>query len=229
MLRRVESASELGASSYEPLDTKLARETRASAILQLCAYASALEDIQGQRPASVHVVAPGKPFEKRTYRLAEYAAYYRLLRRRLEARRPGDAPAVTYPEPVTHCDICRWGTHCDAHRRRDDHLSLVAGIRRLQVDRFRAWEIFTLTQLGTAVVPFAEKPERGSAEALVRAREQARVQLEGRTLGRPVHELLPFVAGTGLLRLPAPSAGDIFFDLEGDPFVGEAGREYLFG
>ena len=119
--------------------------------------------------------------------------------------------------------------YCDAHRRRDDHLSLVASIRRLQIDQFRAWDIDTLAELGTAVVPFAEKPDRGSTEALVRAREQARVQLEGRTLGRPVHELLPLVAGTGLLRLPEPSAGDIFFDLEGDPFVGEAGREYLFG
>ena len=80
VLRRVESASDLGGWSYEPLDTKLARETRGSAILQLCAYASALERIQGRLPESVHVVAPGKPFDTRTYRLAEYAAYYRLLR-----------------------------------------------------------------------------------------------------------------------------------------------------
>ena len=29
--------------------------------------------------------------------------------------------------------------------------------------------------------------------------------------------------------MPEPSAGDIFFDLEGDPFVGLSGREYLFG
>ena len=229
VLRRVESASELGGWSYEPLDTKLARETRGSAILQLCAYASALAGIQGRLPESVHVVAPGKPFDTRTYRLAEYAAYYRLLRSRLEARRPDDAAAETYPELVGHCDLCRWGAYCDAHRRRDDHLSLVASIRRLQIDQFRAWDIDTLAALGTAVVPFAEKPERGSTEALVRAREQARVQLAGRTGGRPVHELLPLVAGTGLSRLPAPSAGDIFFDLEGDPFVGEAGREYLFG
>src|SRR5262249_26580167 len=33
----------------------------------------------------------------------------------------------------------------------------------------------------------------------------------------------------GLSRLPLPSPGDIFFDLEGDPFVGLSGREYLFG
>ena len=35
--------------------------------------------------------------------------------------------------------------------------------------------------------------------------------------------------GEGLFRLPSPSIGDIFLDLEGDPFVGEGGLEYLFG
>ena len=35
--------------------------------------------------------------------------------------------------------------------------------------------------------------------------------------------------GFGLARLPEPSPGDIFLDLEGDPYVGEAGLEYLTG
>jgi hypothetical protein len=30
-------------------------------------------------------------------------------------------------------------------------------------------------------------------------------------------------------RLPQPSPGDLFLDLEGDPFAGKNGREYLFG
>ena len=42
-------------------------------------------------------------------------------------------------------------------------------------------------------------------------------------------ELLPVEPGFGLTRLPEPSDGDIFLDLEGDPFVGEHGLEYLFG
>jgi uncharacterized protein len=37
ILRRVETPSALGGWSYEPIDTKLARETKAGAILQLCA------------------------------------------------------------------------------------------------------------------------------------------------------------------------------------------------
>ena len=38
ILRRVDVASALGAWSYEPYDTKLARETRGGTILQLAAY-----------------------------------------------------------------------------------------------------------------------------------------------------------------------------------------------
>jgi uncharacterized protein len=41
--------------------------------------------------------------------------------------------------------------------------------------------------------------------------------------------LLPITPDQGLARLPTPSSGDIFLDLEGDPFAGEGGREYLFG
>ena len=56
-----------------------------------------------------------------------------------------------------------------------------------------------------------------------------------RKSGVPVvlHERLgPIVEGAGFALLPPPSAGDLFFDIEGDPFVEEGGAdglEYLFG
>jgi uncharacterized protein len=62
-----------------------------------------------------------------------------------------------------------------------------------------------------------------------RVREQARVQIAGRDQGRPVYEVLDVTDEHGFSLLPEPSSGDIFFDLEGDPFVGAGGREYLFG
>ena len=40
------------------------------------------------------------------------------------------------------------------------------------------------------------------------------------------HEVAASGPGFGCHKLPAPSAGDIFLDLEGDPFVGEGGLEY---
>jgi hypothetical protein len=50
ILRRIEVPSALGAWSYEPIDTKLARETKAGTILQLCLYADLLAAMQGRRP-----------------------------------------------------------------------------------------------------------------------------------------------------------------------------------
>ncbi|HKW15020.1 MAG TPA: TM0106 family RecB-like putative nuclease, partial [Candidatus Krumholzibacteria bacterium] len=78
-------------------------------------------------------------------------------------------------------------------------------------------------------LPLTPKPARGSMEGYARVRDQARVQLEGREQKKPVHEMLPVKPGEGLTRLPEPSRGDLFLDLEGDPFIGDGGREYLFG
>ena len=80
-----------------------------------------------------------------------------------------------------------------------------------------------------APLPLEWTPDRGSTEPYNRIREQARVQVEAREAYEGIFELLPVENGFGLTRLPEPSDGDIFFDLEGDPFVGERGLEYLFG
>ena len=50
ILRRVETSSTLGAWSYYVLDTKLARETKAATILQLCLYSDLLSEAQGRVP-----------------------------------------------------------------------------------------------------------------------------------------------------------------------------------
>jgi len=56
------------------------------------------------------------------------------------------------------------------------------------------------------------------------------LQVEGRAAGHLVYELLSTnEPDTGLAALPAPSPGDVFLDLEGDPYAFETGIEYLFG
>ena len=66
---------------------------------------------------------------------------------------PALLAAENYPEPVDHCEICRWQRDCDRKRRHDDHLSLVAGMRRLQSREFEAAGISTLAQLGALSLP----------------------------------------------------------------------------
>ena len=57
-------------------------------------------------------------------------------------------PVDTYPEPVDHCDVCRWAAECAARRRADDHLSLVAGISARQRRALTERGVATLEALG---------------------------------------------------------------------------------
>ena len=221
-LKKVNSPSKLGDWSYEVVDTKLARETKGGSILQLCLYSELVEKIQGCMPEWMHIITPIK---NEKYRTHDYLAYYRFVKARLEKAiqtTPG-----TYPDPVDHCEICSWWPSCNDQRRKDDHLSFVAGISKLQMRELRNRDIFTLANL--AAVKFTERPERGSIETYEKIRHQAKLQLESRTTRKPVHELLTLEAERGLARLPEPSQGDIFFDFESDPFVEESGIEYLLG
>ena len=229
VLRRVDAPSALGDWSYEAVETKLARQTKAGAILQLCLYSDLLTKVQGAGPEYMSVVVPWSEFEPQRYRFADYAAYYRKVKRSLWLAMTNGALQDTYPDPKEHCDVCRWREECDKRRRDDDHLCLVAGISKLQINELQQQGVATLEELAGMPVPLAWKPGRGSAEAYVRVREQARIQVEGRRAGERQFELLPVESGFGLSRLPEPSEGDIFLDLEGDPFVGEHGLEYLFG
>ena len=135
-LRKVAAPSALGDWSYEVTDAKLATETRAGTILQLCVYSTLLEQLQGRKPEAAHVVAPHHHFVPESYRLADYDAYYRLVKKRLETALAA-RDAITYPEPAQHCDVCNWWSQCNARRRADDHLTFVAGISRLQIKELR--------------------------------------------------------------------------------------------
>src|SRR6266480_2954529 len=229
ILKRVEVPSALGAWSYEVIDTKLARETKGATLLQLCLYSDLLSAVQGRMPEHMHVVTPGTDFTPESYRTASFGAYYRQARKGFEHFLRSKAGESTYPEPNEHCPVCVWRTPCAARRRADDHLCLVAGITKVQIGELRRRDIGTTTALAATPLPLTWKPERGAAHSYERVREQARIQVEGRAAGKALYEPLEVLPDLGFARLPAPSRGDVFLDLEGDPFVDEGGLEYLFG
>ncbi|HJT63308.1 MAG TPA: TM0106 family RecB-like putative nuclease [Candidatus Limnocylindria bacterium] len=232
--------SRWGAYHYEVADTKLARHVKAGAVLQICTYVDMLTAIQGIEPSQLHVVLGGSAGGLRTLRVADYMAYYRLARSRFDAAVGPTAPAAsyppapTYPEPVEHCEVCRWRLVCDRRWRDDDHLSLVAGISRRQRRALEARTVGTLAELAVLPLP-VDPPLTGvSRSAVERVREQARIQREGRERNETLYELLvdpeqPVEPGVGLAGLPPPSAGDLFFDIEGDPYAAADGLDYLFG
>ncbi len=230
ILRRVDDApSEFGEWSYEVIDTKLARETKAGTILQLALYSDLLAKAQGVAPEYMYVVAPWSDFVPQRYRFADCAAYFRKVKQGLTAELATVETSETYPDPKEHCDICRWRNNCDKRRRDDDHLCLVAGISKVQINELKNCGIATVEKLAKMPLPLGWKPDRGSAGSYARVREQARIQFEARQTGELKYETLSISDGFGLTRLPEPSPGDIFFDLEGDRYMGEHGLEYLFG
>ncbi len=173
ILQRVPVPSALGAWSYEPCDTKLARETRGGTILQLTVYVDLLEQVQDLRPERFWVVTPGEGggFAATSYRTADYDAYVRVVHRQLQATLALGSDAILtshYPEPVEHCDVCRWWERCNDRRRADDHLAFIAGIGRVHREELASQGIPTLTAASGMAVPILFKPTRGSRDTYER-------------------------------------------------------------
>jgi predicted RecB family nuclease len=226
-LIRVSKSSSLGAWSYEVVETKLARSTKAGALIQLCFYSDLLSRIQGVEPQLMHVVLGGGSAPER-FPVHHYIAYFRKVRSEFETAWKLDGR--TYPEPVEHCDVCSWSPVCDERWRSDDYLSLVAGITRNQRKQLGERGVSTVVKLANLTLPLTPKIERIGNAALVRIHEQARIQVKGREEGHLVYELLHNQeAGRGLAALPLPSPADVFLDLEANPYVMDEGLEYLIG
>ena len=184
-------------------------------------------------------------------------AYYRRVKADfLAAADPGRVgapaypPANTYPEPVEHCDVCRWWAVCRDRRRADDDLSLVAGIsgrqRRGLKERRAGRASGQDRHAARAGRARARRRSRSSTGAAARpssacasrpgSRSRARIAARSSgscwsRSGRPdaATGARTLVPDRGFLVLPEPSPNDLFLDLEGDPFAFDDGVDYLFG
>jgi predicted RecB family nuclease len=238
---RPQESPDTGAVGYEIVDAKLARTVKARAVLQSVFYSYLLSEVQGVVPERLHLVLGNGEFVP--YRVADFAAYERRIRRYLEEFLQEDVGKYVdiepYPEPVEHCAICRWRADCTRKRRDDDDLSLVAGmpttqrvaLKAIGVSQRRKFaELNTLPDLKGAGV-----------DSLRRAQLQAQLQVESEDTDEIAYQLLDpdrddegtLVPNRGLLALPEPSEGDLFFDIEGARYYSEDGKEYglqyLFG
>jgi len=223
-LERTDTPSDLGDYSYEVSDTKLARHSKPTYILQLCFYSEQVARIQGREPEEMHVVLGSR--ERDSFRLHDFSAYYRRVRERFVAA--VEAGLDTYPLPVPHCPLCDFLPLCEEQWERDDHPTRVANVRRDQVAKLAAVDITTLTELAEARVD--DRPPGMAAATFDALRDQAGLQLHHRRTGEHIHRLLPPEPARGFALLPPPSPGDLFFDIEGDPFWEARGElEYLWG
>jgi predicted RecB family nuclease len=233
-----------GPLHYEVVDAKLARSAKARAVLQTTLYSALLAEAQGAEPRLMHLALGNGDFA--VFKVHEFAAYERqtrhLLQELVRTAQVGNAttpPPHLYPEPVEHCAICRWADTCSSKRRTDDDLSLVAGMAARQ--RRGVKDTGVVTRRGFAGLdPLPDIGKLGRA-ALQQAQLQARLQVRSQDEGAIQYELLApeldpegeLVPNRGLLALPEPATGDLFFDIEGARYWSEDGKEfglqYLFG
>jgi predicted RecB family nuclease len=114
VLLRAPGESALGAFRYEPVETKLAKETRGSTLVQLCVYAELLTTLQGGAPEHVHVVVPHTDFEPEHYRFDEFRSYVRLAQRRFEeALEAPLASSLATAAPYPDCRTSGIERRCD--------------------------------------------------------------------------------------------------------------------
>jgi len=230
-------------------DAKLARSVQPSAVLQTMLYRDALaaagvpvaEDVRLHLGDGRVLDVPARSADAWARRqLADFAA----LLAGLPARH------VLHPSfraRVEWCGVCDDDSPCGQQRQRQDHLGFVAGMRRDQARKLAAAGITT-----TAALAQAEQAPPGLAGAsFAQLREQAQLQVQARESGRIPVQVRRHPGAVrardvrpGLWLLPEPDAGDVFFDMEGDPHYVEtpvggpagasasartAGLEYLFG
>lgn len=222
-LIKVDRPSALGDFSYEVADTKLSRSAKPKHLIQMCIYSDILAREQGVAPERMHVVLGDG--STASVRVDAVIHYFQFARERF-LNFTGAAPDVSTGSPCGHCTFCRWSFACDAEWEAISHLSLVAGLTRGQAEALRAAGFPDLPAL--AGMPAATPVPGIQPETLERLRNQARLQAHQRLTGERVTELLDAEPGRGLARLPLPDAGDMFFDIEGDPLF-DGGLEYLFG
>lgn len=126
-------------------------------------------------------------------------------------------------EASSYCDMCEYPALCRHMRFETNHLQLVAGITKAQIEALRQLGILTIRQLAALDSGVDKHP----AEVIRKLALQARLQQNFFDTG----ERSEVVTDPELLaELPKPNPGDLFFDLEGFTFFGEpGGLEYLWG
>lgn len=224
-LVRVNGDSELGNYHYEPWDTKLARKPKPYFIVQLCCYAEMLAALQGRLPQELQVVLGTQV--RRRFRTEDYFYYYCHLKSGF-LQLQDNFDRTKGPGIPGFKNLGRWSSHGMTILEGRDDLSLIAGIRRLQIRRMREAGIETAQALADTSF---DKIHGITAPAFEKIRRQARLQIASRALPRPQFELAgpdPSNPRLGLAALPPESPNDIFFDMEGYPLF-EGGLEYLFG
>ncbi|MER6761956.1 MULTISPECIES: TM0106 family RecB-like putative nuclease [Amycolatopsis] len=207
---------------YEVYDTKLARHAKPSAVVQLTAYADALR--RGGWPTGPEMHLLLGDGSTRSLRVDDFLPLVDRLRDRLQDR-PPQLPDRVWADERPACTGCAFADHCSSAREADRDLSLVAGMRSEQRRKLVTAGLGTIDALAGSEP--ADRPRDMSEGTFASLRAQAAIQVRQDETGELAYEI---IAPDALAELPEASPGDVFFDMEGDPYaLAGTGLEYLFG
>ena len=212
---------------YEVWDTKLARKAKITALLQVAAYSRELQRLGIPIGDRVHLLLGDGTTS--SHRLTDIAPVLddRVARLRwmIDERMAASDPIAWGASAYSADGRC---AECTAQVEEHRDVLLVAGLRGAQRARMLDAGIRTIDDLAESTGEI----EGIGVAPLARLRDQAAMQVSAENepgiVRYRVHD------SSGLAALPAPDAGDIFFDFEGDPlWTDERGRDwgldYLFG
>lgn len=231
----------------EPVDAKLARTSKASAILQVTIYGEMLTRMGWPRPTYGHLALGENNengFKIESHKLTEL---YPLVQRLISDHR--NAPAIldkSWGARKQECSSCPFSAWCASGRAAADDLTLVPHMNSNLQLKLQKAGIASVKDLSTAtgvaeVNPTVFKKLQAQAALLEASKglEQPLHEWASEANGHPSGALLMLDPGprdeSGSLkdgvkgRLPQADEGDLYFDFEGFPYAPNGGLEYLFG
>lgn len=213
--------------TYEVWDAKLKRSLSAHAVLQMTAYSRQLNKLGFEHADYLHAYLGDMSIAN--FLIADALPYLEKISNEYEEllKAKAEVPSPIWASKISACEMCKWSKVCESGREEARDLSLVANLRKDQRKQFIAGDIKTIEQLASA--SDEARPTGISTETFERLRHQAKMQAkqDGDPNKLVSHEVF---SDGGLALLPKPSTGDVWFDMEGDPFaLAPHGLEYLFG
>lgn len=228
----VRQVSAQGQVSYAVVDTKLARSVKPSAVLQLAAYADQLltAGIQVAPETVLHLGDGTIATQDMADSVAVYREHRAHVQAMLDAARAADGPVVWGDDRY---QACLWCDYCQEAVAANRDVKLVWGLRGSHRTALRAAGITTIEELAAAPRPVPKVHPTMWRRLQAQAKLQLRQEQAEAAGTRP--QVFAEVHGLAALQaMPAPDAGDVFFDFEGDPLWVDSDRtvwgiEYLFG
>ena len=224
ILEKIEGHSDLGDYHYVPCDIKISTHPKPSAIIQLCCYCDILETIQKALPEKIKIITKDKTTH--LFHTKQFFYFYKFLKQEF-LNYHSDFDSKNIPIPNKHKDHKDWTFFSKKMLHKLDDISLVANIRQTHCETLKKQNITTMTEFSK----YNENRIKGIAETTFnKLKDQAILQESSKKKNKVIFKILSNTEkGQGLEMLPPPNKFDVFFDMEGYPFLAEEGLEYLYG